>query len=123
MSAQSSSLRSWGKLKSTMCWSISAVPVRSSGRQLSRLDLEQAGGQVLGRHLRQGQERLGPLYAVDLPDLLEQQPAQVAVVAPPDRGQHVQRAGDDDDLLDFRQPVQRGHDGTLLRTLHRADRE
>src|SRR3954454_11734448 len=79
MSAQSSSLRSWGKLKSTMCWSISAVPVRSSGRQLSRLNLEQAGGQVLGRHLRQGQERLGPLYAVDLPDLLEQQPAQVAV--------------------------------------------
>src|SRR3954447_274325 len=103
MSAQSSSPRSWGKLKSTTCWSISAVPVRSSGRQLSRLDVEQAGGHVLGPHLRQRQERLGPLYAVDLPDVLEQQPTQVPVVAHPHAGQHVEGAGDDDDLLDLRQ--------------------
>src|SRR3954452_21422232 len=98
MSAQSSSLRSWGKLKSTTCWSISAVPVPSSGGQLGRLDLEQAGGHVLGRHLRQGQEGLGPLYAVDLPDLFEEQSAQVPMVTHADPGQHVQRAGDDDDL-------------------------
>src|SRR3954452_13958609 len=87
MSAQSSSSRSWGKLKSTTCWSISAVPVRSSGRQFGRFGVEQAGGHVLGRHLCQRQERLGPLYAVDLPDVFEQQSAQMTVVAHADASQ------------------------------------
>src|SRR3954454_20325942 len=87
MSAQSLSLRSWGKLKRTTCWSISAVPVRSSGRQLGRLDVEQARGHVLGRHLRERQERLRPLYAVDLPHLFEQQSTKMSVIAHADASQ------------------------------------
>src|ERR1041385_2788508 len=55
--------------------------------------LDQQPGELLARHLAQRQERLGALDPGDLPDLLEHQRLEVAVVAQPDPGQQVHRPG------------------------------
>lgn len=96
---------------------------RWSGDVVHVVGLEQVDTEVLGRQLRQRQERLGALDAGYLPHPLEQEQPEMVVVAHPRPRQHVHRAGDDSDLLYRRQSVQGTHDLALVGTLHGGHRE
>ena len=75
-------------------------PGRSHGPCLALAhDLQHRGGEVVGFDVGERQERLGPLHAVDLEDLCEQQFAQVRVIPDAQPDEQVKAAGHDAHVL------------------------